>query len=147
MRRVQSYQGFRSGTHLEYRKRVQLVSLLADNVSYAHRLPKIIELLKKVDADVLLLQELDMHNKRTGDVDVCMEIAKALQMNFVYVVEYEELYSRHRTPELQGGGVHGAGTTSASRSNIQLCFLSLPYGNQKADYTDTSRSCGDQAIQ
>lgn len=90
-------------------------------------MPKIIELLKRIDADVLLLQELDMYNRRTGNVDVCMEVAKALKMNFVYVVEYEELYSRNRTPDLQGGGVHGGGMLySCPSSDIPAVLSKFP---------------------
>lgn len=96
-----------------------------------------------MDADILLLQELDMFNKRTGDVDVCMQIAKALQMNYVYVVEYEELYSRNRTPELQGGGVHGSGTFFFEILTIaQLYCPNFPWANQTVACMNTNPSYG-----
>lgn len=36
-------------------------------------------------------------------------MAKVLGLNFVFVCEFEELASPIRTPETQGGGVHGNG--------------------------------------
>lgn len=63
--------------------------------------------MKKLGADVLLLQELDWNNKRTGYMNICDEIAKALRMNYLFVCEFIEISSPLRTERLQGGGVHG----------------------------------------
>jgi endonuclease/exonuclease/phosphatase family metal-dependent hydrolase len=47
--------------------------------------------LAKNSADLCLLQEVDWKTKRTGQVDVAAELAKRLQLNLSYGIEFEEL--------------------------------------------------------
>lgn len=68
---------------------------------------KIIQALKEIDADVLALQEIDIHCERSQWVDTGMAIAQALQLNYAFVCEFEELHSPLRDAASQGGGVHG----------------------------------------
>lgn len=44
---------------------------------------------------------------RSAGVDVGVEIAKALNMNYAFVCEFTELRSNKRSIRDQGGGVHG----------------------------------------
>lgn len=60
-----------------------------------------------MNADVLLLSEVDVGCARTGYVDVGLVLAKALHMNYVFCTEFVELASPLRPAHLQGGGVHG----------------------------------------
>jgi endonuclease/exonuclease/phosphatase family metal-dependent hydrolase len=53
------------------------------------------------DADVICLQEVDRFCIRTGGVDIGSLIARELEMNLVYGVEFYELNRR------RGGGDHG----------------------------------------
>eukprot|EP01127_Copromyxa_protea_P015490 TRINITY_DN4464_c0_g1_i1.p1 TRINITY_DN4464_c0_g1~~TRINITY_DN4464_c0_g1_i1.p1 ORF type:complete len:607 (+),score=123.75 TRINITY_DN4464_c0_g1_i1:199-1821(+) len=98
-------------THIHEKEHVRVLTWNIER-GYPHRLPQIIDVLKRMDPDILFLHELDIFNKRTGDVDVCKTIADALNLNYVFITEYEELYSVNRTPELQGGGVHGSAILS-----------------------------------
>lgn len=60
------------------------------------------------DADVLALQELDLHCARSHYRNSAQELARALSMRCLFVAEFEELWSRElRRPQTQGGGVHG----------------------------------------
>lgn len=44
---------------------------------------------------------------RSGNLDVGLEIAKALEMNYTFLCEFLELKSKARSERDQGGGVHG----------------------------------------
>jgi hypothetical protein len=65
-------------------------------------LPKIIEKLKKIDADIFLLQELDWGCERTKFKNVCKELADALDMNYMFVCEFVEIQHPDRGTRLQG---------------------------------------------
>uniref|UniRef100_A0A1D2A2B6 Endonuclease/exonuclease/phosphatase domain-containing protein n=1 Tax=Auxenochlorella protothecoides TaxID=3075 RepID=A0A1D2A2B6_AUXPR len=87
--------------------RSETLRLLQWNIERGYKLPGIIEELKQIDADVIALQEVDIGCERSGSLDTGNEIAKALGLNYAFFCEFEELRSPLRTPELQGGGVHG----------------------------------------
>jgi len=72
-----------------------------------YNVPKIIERLKEINADILLLQELDWNCERTQYKNVCKEVAEALEMNYLFVCEFVEIKHPERGNRLQGGGVHG----------------------------------------
>src|SRR5215207_3845971 len=50
----------------------------------------VLEVLNGLDADVILLQEVDRHCRRTDYRDVARELAEALQMNWVAAGEFQE---------------------------------------------------------
>lgn len=77
------------------------------NIERGYKLHGIIGELQKLKADVIGLQEIDIQCERSGGVDVGIEIAKALKMNYAFVCEFVELRSIARVPRDQGGGVHG----------------------------------------
>lgn len=73
------------------------------NIERGLKLNAIIDFLKRCKADVILLQEVDLNAKRTQHLDVAKEIAQALQMNFVFGKEFEELTQGSRkSPAYQG---------------------------------------------
>ena len=77
------------------------------NIERGYRLDAVISTLKSYDADIICLQELDVHCARSTYRNAAKEIAEALKMTCLFVVEFEELYSRKRNPRTQGGGWHG----------------------------------------
>jgi endonuclease/exonuclease/phosphatase family metal-dependent hydrolase len=81
--------------------------VVAFNCERGYTLDAIIDHLKSLEADVLLLQECDDGCKRTGGKRVAREIARALGMQGVYAVEFVEIDSPARSARLAGGGTHG----------------------------------------
>lgn len=77
------------------------------NVERGYQLLGVVEELRKIDADVICLQEIDIGCERSQWKDTGREIAQALEMNYCYVTEFEEIHSKKRSPAQQGGGVHG----------------------------------------
>jgi hypothetical protein len=63
-------------------KRVRVMLLAA-----AHTLFQIIALLRKLDADVVSLQEIDIGCERSGNVDTGLVIAQALGLNYLFSCE------------------------------------------------------------
>ena len=84
------------------------------NIERGYQLARIIDELSEADADVIILQELDINCERTQYVNVPEAIAKALEMQCVFVVEFEELHCASRShenrvgqPQLGQGAFHG----------------------------------------
>jgi hypothetical protein len=48
----------------------------------------------------------------TNQQDTGLEIAKALNYNYIFNCEFEEIYDPLREKHVQGGGVHGNGILS-----------------------------------
>lgn len=73
------------------------------NIERGLQLSAIIEFLKKCNADLILLQEVDLNAKRTRHLDIAREIAQALKLNFVFGREFQELtQGSHKSPAYQG---------------------------------------------
>jgi endonuclease/exonuclease/phosphatase family metal-dependent hydrolase len=81
------------------------------NIDRGSRLPEVIDFLAAQDADLLLLQEADLNAKRTHRVNVAEEIARKLQMNYVFGMEFEELTQGSRISP----AYHGQATLSRWR--------------------------------
>lgn len=67
------------------------IRLVSWNVNRGLHLTEIIEFLAAASADLILLQETDVHARRTRYINVPREIARALKMNYVFGREFEEL--------------------------------------------------------
>jgi len=61
------------------------------NIDRGLRLPEILAFLDRTNADILTLQEVDINAKRTHQLNIAQEIARPLQMNYVFGREFEEL--------------------------------------------------------
>lgn len=85
----------------------QPIKLLQWNVERGYKLPQIISELQALNADVLALQEIDIHCQRSDWQDTGLAIAKALGLHYAFLCEFQELWSPVRDPDAQGGGVHG----------------------------------------
>ena len=57
------------------------------NIERGQKIARVIEELRRLNADVILLQEVDIACRRSHGVDVGAEIAAALRMNLVYVCQ------------------------------------------------------------
>jgi endonuclease/exonuclease/phosphatase family metal-dependent hydrolase len=61
------------------------------NIDRGLRLPEIVDFLAATNADILILQEVDINARRTKRLNIAQEIARRLQMNYVFGREFEEL--------------------------------------------------------
>ena len=61
------------------------------NIDRGLKLSAVIEFLAGSKADILLLQEADRNARRTHHTNVAKEIARKLEMNYVFGREFEEL--------------------------------------------------------
>ena len=82
------------------------------NINRGLELDGVIEFLAGSRADLILLQEADIHARRTGQRNVPREIAQALRMNYIFGREFEEL--------AQGSPIHPAWHGQATLSHLPL---------------------------
>jgi endonuclease/exonuclease/phosphatase family metal-dependent hydrolase len=61
------------------------------NIERGLRLREAIDFLASQDADLLILQEVDLNARRTRFLNIAEEIARKLQMNYVFGREFQEL--------------------------------------------------------
>ena len=61
------------------------------NIERGVRFAGVLHTLQKLDADVLLLQEVDRYCDRSGARDVAADLAAALGMNWVFAGEFQEI--------------------------------------------------------
>jgi endonuclease/exonuclease/phosphatase family metal-dependent hydrolase len=61
------------------------------NIDRGQQLQGVTDFLASTDADILILQEVDLHAKRTHRLNISEEIARKLQMNYVFGREFQEL--------------------------------------------------------
>jgi endonuclease/exonuclease/phosphatase family metal-dependent hydrolase len=61
------------------------------NVDRGLHLSAITNFLASTEADILILQEVDLNARRTQHLNIAEEIARKLQMNYVFGREFEEL--------------------------------------------------------
>ena len=61
------------------------------NINRGQELQGVIEFLASSKADVLILQEVDLNARRTHRLNIAEEIARRLEMNYVFGREFEEL--------------------------------------------------------
>ena len=61
------------------------------NIDRGQQLPAILDFLVNANADILILQEADLNARRTHRLNIAEEIARKLQMDYVFGREFEEL--------------------------------------------------------
>ena len=61
------------------------------NVNRGLKLQGIVDFLAATNADLILLQEVDVNARRTDRLNISREIAKRLKMNYVFAREFQEL--------------------------------------------------------
>jgi endonuclease/exonuclease/phosphatase family metal-dependent hydrolase len=80
--------GFTQRTSPGSRNYVRVVSW---NIERGQQFSGIVDFLQSADADLILLQEVDLNVRRTQYRDVAYELALSLRMNYVFGKEFEEL--------------------------------------------------------
>jgi endonuclease/exonuclease/phosphatase family metal-dependent hydrolase len=78
------------------------------NINRGLRLDSILEFLAGTGADLIILQEVDLHARRTHQRNVAREISQKLKMNYVFGREFQELTQGSRTSP----AYHGQATLS-----------------------------------
>lgn len=78
------------------------------NINRGLQFQKVIEFLASAKADLVLLQETDLNARRTHHLNVAREIARKLQMNYVFGREFQELTQGSRASP----AYHGQSTLS-----------------------------------
>jgi len=78
------------------------------NIDRGLKLSAVIEFLAGAKADIILLQEADLNARRTHHMNVAKEIAHALEMNYVFGREFQELTQGSKTSP----AYHGQATLS-----------------------------------
>jgi endonuclease/exonuclease/phosphatase family metal-dependent hydrolase len=87
------------------------------NIDRGLRLSEIIDFLGESNADIFLLQEVDINAYRTQRVDVAQEIARKLRLNYVFGREFVELAQGSKASP----AYHGQATLSRWKiSNSQV---------------------------
>lgn len=96
------------------------------NIDRGLQLPKVIEFLDSQAADLLILQEVDLNARRTRFLNVAEEIARRLQMNYVFGREFQELtQGRSDSPAYHG---------QATLSKWTLCNARLIRFRRQSDF-------------
>jgi len=93
------------------RRPLQRMRVVNWNIERGLQLPAIVDFLESQNADLLILQEVDLNARRTSRINVAEEIARRLQMNYVFGREFEELTQGSRTSP----AYHGQATLSRCR--------------------------------
>jgi endonuclease/exonuclease/phosphatase family metal-dependent hydrolase len=91
--------------------RPQAIRVINWNIDRGLRLQEITDFLASQQADLLTLQEVDLNARRTHFRNVAEELARKLQMNYVFGREFEELTQGTRTSP----AYHGQATLSRWR--------------------------------
>lgn len=96
------------------------------NIERGMRLSEVIDFLDSQRADLLILQEVDLHARRTHFLNVAEEIARKLEMNYVFGLEFQELTQGPRNaPAYQG---------QATLSRWTLCNSRLIRFHHQSDF-------------
>jgi len=73
------------------------------NIERGQQLPGILDFLRTAEADLILLQEVDLNVRRTGYLDIGRELARSLRLNYVFGAEFQELgRGSESSPALHG---------------------------------------------
>ena len=86
--------GLSSGEHQNIPVRRQprdAFRIVSWNIERGLRFRKVLDFLRAVEADLVLLQEVDLHARRTRYRDVACDLAQALNLNYAFGTEFQEL--------------------------------------------------------
>jgi len=78
------------------------IRVVSWNIGRGEHWPVVGSEIERNPADLCLLQEVDWNTSRTGNIDVAAALAKRLQLNLSYGIEFEELGQEHGIPAYIG---------------------------------------------
>jgi endonuclease/exonuclease/phosphatase family metal-dependent hydrolase len=84
------------------------IRIVSWNIDRSLQFSGILDFVRGVEADVLLLQEVDLHVRRTHFRDIAFDLAQTLSFNYVFGKEFQELGGGSR----DSPAYHGAATLS-----------------------------------
>src|SRR5712692_2348271 len=67
------------------------VRVVSWNIERGLQFPAVLDFLQTAEADLILLQEVDLNVRRTQNRDVACEVARSLGLNYVFGKEFQEL--------------------------------------------------------
>lgn len=86
------------------------------NIDRGLQLSAVTDFLASTKADILILQEVDLNARRTNHLNIAEEIARKLQMNYVFGREFQELVQGSKaSPAYHGQAVLSKWTISNPR--------------------------------
>ena len=86
------------------------------NIDRGQQLEGVIDFLAGANADILILQEVDLNARRTHHLNIAEEIARRLQMNYVFGREFQELVQGSKiSPAYQGQAIFSKWPISGPR--------------------------------
>src|SRR6202162_5532259 len=74
------------------------------NIDRGQQLQGVTDFLASANADIVILQEVDLNARRTHRLNIAEEIARKLGMNYVFGREFEELVQRSSEDSLAKSG-------------------------------------------
>lgn len=76
------------------------------NIRHGARFNRVLDELRRLDADIYLLQEVDVFCRRSGNRNVAKDLADAIGANWVFAGEFQEIgESTGRVPALTGQAI------------------------------------------
>ena len=78
------------------------IRVVSWNIERGLQFSAILEFLQSAEADLILLQEVDLNVRRTQYVDVTRELARSLRLNYVFGREFQELRAGCISPAYHG---------------------------------------------
>jgi endonuclease/exonuclease/phosphatase family metal-dependent hydrolase len=82
------------------------LSVVTWNIERGQHYDSILRALRALDADIVLLQEVDRHVRRTGYRDVARDLARALDLNWISAGEFQEIgEARADQPAITGQAI------------------------------------------
>lgn len=105
------------------------------NIERGYKLKDIICHIKAADPDIICIQEIDSGCDRSFNVDTGIAIARALNLNYIFQLEFIELHSASASADPTFHGVHGNGIMSkfdfgesfSLDHPTQVCFYSYSF--------------------
>lgn len=70
------------------------VRVVSWNIDRGYHVDRVIDTLRKQRPSICLLQEVDLHDQRSGNRDIARQIAQTLSYNYAYGTAFEELSQR-----------------------------------------------------
>ena len=124
------------------------IKIVEWNIERGMVMEGILNELEKLDADILLIQEIDIDCERSKRINCLTKIAEKLKMSYAYVSEFCEFYDKVRKEKDQVGGVHGNAIFSKffidKKNTIAIKHKYQPVNWEKEGYSRKEPRKGDR---